>query len=286
MEGLNYHHLLYFRVVAREGSIARASEKLKVSQPTISEQVRTLEEQTGTPLFTRQGRRLVLTEAGRTALRYAEDIHTLGDELIGALRGQPVPKQQRLNLGVADGLPSRLAAQLAGAFTGRGIRPNIQSGETRALLEEVSTGALDMMLSDSAPPASPEVVGHKIASLPVIIAGLPSVARKQRRSFPGCVASVPMLLPPSGTRLGSLVENWFAAKRFGLKVAAESADFSVIESMALGNVALLAVAGEPPRGLSEVGRLDRVKLDVFLVANSRASAHMKTALHALRGRSH
>ncbi|HZY05282.1 MAG TPA: LysR family transcriptional regulator, partial [Anaeromyxobacteraceae bacterium] len=89
MEWLNYHHLYYFWTVARAGSIARASEELRLSQPTISNQLKTLEEALGHKLFERQGRRLVLTDVGRTALRYADDIFRTGRELQQSLKGIP-----------------------------------------------------------------------------------------------------------------------------------------------------------------------------------------------------
>src|SRR5512138_376400 len=105
MEWLNYHHLHYFWTVARAGSIARASEELRLAQPTISNQLKTLEGALGVKLLERRGRRLVLTDVGRTVLRYADDIFRTGRELQQALRGVPTGERMRLVVGVADVIP-------------------------------------------------------------------------------------------------------------------------------------------------------------------------------------
>src|SRR6476661_1236391 len=109
MEWLNYHHLLYFWMVARTGSIARACQDLRLAQPTISAQLRSLEESLGEKLFTRQGRRLVLTEVGQVVYRYAEEIFALGNELTDVLKGRPRNRPLRLIVGVSDLVPKLIA---------------------------------------------------------------------------------------------------------------------------------------------------------------------------------
>src|SRR5437762_10389902 len=108
MEWLNYHHLLYFWVVARQGSIVRASAELRLAHPTISGQIHRLEEVLGEKLFARRGRHLVLTEAGRIAFRYADEIFALGREFVDTLKGRSSGKPLRLIVGVADVLPPSL----------------------------------------------------------------------------------------------------------------------------------------------------------------------------------
>src|SRR5207253_9168303 len=115
MTWLNYHHLHYFWMVAREGSIARASAQLNLEQPTISGQIHALEEALGEKLFARVGRHLVLTEVGRVVFRYADEIFTLGRELIDTLQGQPTGRPLRLVVGVADVLPKLIAYRLLAA---------------------------------------------------------------------------------------------------------------------------------------------------------------------------
>ncbi|CAG1772401.1 partial Transcriptional activator protein NhaR, partial [uncultured bacterium] len=108
MEWLNYHHFLYFWVVAKEGTIVKASEKLMLAHPTISGQIHRLEQSLGEKLFARRGRRLVLTEAGQVAYRYAEEIFSLGREFVDALKGRASGKAIRLIVGTADVLPPSL----------------------------------------------------------------------------------------------------------------------------------------------------------------------------------
>ena len=112
MGWLNYHHLLYFWTVARTGTIAAASKELLLAQPTISTQLKTLEAALGQKLFQREGRRLALTEMGRTAFRYADDIFRLGRELQETLSRGEADQPQRLRVGVVDVLPKLLAERL------------------------------------------------------------------------------------------------------------------------------------------------------------------------------
>src|SRR3989442_5273484 len=134
MEWLNYHHLLYFWVVAKEGSLARAGQELGLAHPTISGQIHCLEEALGDRLFTRQGRNLVLTEMGRVAFRYADEIFSLGREFVDTLKGRASGKPMRLIVGVADVLPPSLVRRVLGpAFrvgpAGQIISRADQSGE-------------------------------------------------------------------------------------------------------------------------------------------------------------
>jgi len=115
MEWLNYHHLLYFWMVAREGGVSKAAEKLRISQPTVSAQVKRLERALGERLLERQGRTVTLTEAGRVVYRYADEIFALGRELRETLRGRPSAGAAQLTVGVAD--------------TGAGLRGESGSGE-------------------------------------------------------------------------------------------------------------------------------------------------------------
>ena len=121
MEWLNYHHLLYFWTVAREGGISKAAEKLRLSQPTISAQVRLLEDSLGQKLFQRQGRSLVMTDVGRVVYRYADEIFGIGRELMETLRGRPAGRPLQLAIGVANAVPKLIAYRL--------LRDQLQEGE-------------------------------------------------------------------------------------------------------------------------------------------------------------
>src|SRR3989304_4439009 len=151
MEWLNYHHLLYFWTVAREGSIARASEQLHLAQPTISGQIRALENVLGEKLFAREGRGLVLTDVGRVTFRYAHEIFGLGRELMDTLKGRPTGRPLRLVVGVADVLSKLVTYRLLEPAQHLPERVQIicREGHPDRLLAELSMHELDMVLSET-----------------------------------------------------------------------------------------------------------------------------------------
>ncbi len=112
MQWLNYHHLYYFRVIANEGGIAKAAEKLRLGQPTLSLQLKQLEEMVGKPLFERRNRKMILTEAGRSALDYANEIFRLGDEMLEVLKDRTINNQTHLQIGALDSVPKSVTLAL------------------------------------------------------------------------------------------------------------------------------------------------------------------------------
>ena len=157
MEWLNYHHLLYFWTVARQGTIARASEELRLAQPTISGQIRALEHQLGEKLFQRAGRNLVLTEIGHVVYRYADDIFSIGRELMDTLKDRPTGRPVRFQVGVADEVTKIIAYRLLEPALR--LSPPVQivcrDGAPERLLTELATHALDLVIADT--PISPAI---------------------------------------------------------------------------------------------------------------------------------
>src|SRR5437867_3758136 len=153
MEWLNYHHLLYFWSVAREGSVSRACEKLHLAQPTISGQLRRLEKSLGEKLFNRVGRNLVLTDTGRMVYRYADGIFSLGRELMDALKGRPASRPQRLVVGVVDVLPKPIAYRLLqpALHLPEQIQVVCHEDKSERLFAELSVQGLDIVLADEPP---------------------------------------------------------------------------------------------------------------------------------------
>lgn len=151
MEWLNYHHLLYFWMIAKEGTIARACQQLRLAQPTISGQLRALEESLGEKLFFRQGRRLALTEAGQVVYRYADEIFALGSELTDVIKGRPRNRPMRLIVGVSDLIPKLIAYRIlepALAMKG-GVRIECYEDTPDKLLLSLSAHELDLVLTDA-----------------------------------------------------------------------------------------------------------------------------------------
>jgi len=205
MEWLNYHHLLYFWTVAREGSIARACHVLHLSQPTISNQLRKLEGAIGGKLFLRVGRNLQLTETGRMVYRYAEEIFTIGRELKEAVDGTAVNRPLRLAVGVSDVLPKLVVSRLLRpAFElDRAVHLVCREGKPAEMLAELEAHELDLVLSDA--PAGTTTRGrmfsHLLGQCGVAFFGAPELAKKYRRGFPESLGVAPLLLPTRNTSL-------------------------------------------------------------------------------------
>src|SRR4026208_2328613 len=155
MNGLNYHHLFYFWTVVREGGISKAGEKLRVSQPTISAQLKLLEDSLGERLFQRQGRTLVLTDVGRVVGRYASEIFTAGSELLETLKGRPSGRAPRLAVGVANAGPQLVVYRLLSpAIDGpEPVQMSCHEDDPDQLLAQLATHELDVVISDT--PAAP-----------------------------------------------------------------------------------------------------------------------------------
>ena len=151
MEWLNYHHLLYFWTVAKEGSVAKASEVLRLAQPTVSGQVKQLEQSLGEQLFERKGRNLVLTETGEVVFGYASEIFGLGRELMDSLRGRPSGRPGRLNVGISDVFPKLIAFRVLEQATN--LDPPVEivcrEDKTERLLAELSVHGFDLILTDT-----------------------------------------------------------------------------------------------------------------------------------------
>ena len=165
MEWLNYHHLLYFWTVAREGTIAKASDVLLLAQPTISEQVRRLEESVGVKLFQKQGRNLVLTDAGRVAFQYADEIFARGREMSDVLRGRTVGRAARFTLGIADVVPKLIAYRLIlpALKLADPIRLVCREGKPENLLSKLAFPKVDRVFSVS--PLDPSFGFHALTHL-------------------------------------------------------------------------------------------------------------------------
>jgi LysR family transcriptional activator of nhaA len=210
MAWLNYHHLLYFWTVAREGSIARATRALHLTQPTISAQIRTLEESLGEKLFVRSGRRLVLTEVGQVVFQYAEEIFGLGRELQDVLAGRPTGRPAKLTVGIAEQVPKLLSHRLLAPVLALPdpVQLVCREDKVERLFTDLSTHALDLVITDT--PLTNQVkvkaFNHLLGKTGVTIFGVAALAKKYRRGFPGSLAGAPFLLP----RAPAFAARWTA----------------------------------------------------------------------------
>jgi LysR family transcriptional activator of nhaA len=214
MEWLNYHHLLYFWAVARYGSVVRASAELRLAQPTISGQVRRLEEVLGKKLFSRVGRNLVLTDVGRTVFRYADEIYSLGQDLLGTLKGRPSTRPLRLTVGVADALPKVLVQHLLEPAFHIGHPIQLICREDRVVEDFLGVLAgqeLDLVLADR--PLGPGIKIHAFNNLlggcGTTFLAKAKLARALRKGFPRSLNGAPFLLPGGNATVRRELDRWF-----------------------------------------------------------------------------
>jgi LysR family transcriptional activator of nhaA len=232
MDWMNYHHLLYFWVVAREGSIARACARLRLRQPTISSQIRALEETIGHKLFHRSGRNLVLTETGRTVFRYADQIFTLGRELTDTLRGGSSGQPKRIVAGITDGIPKLIAYRLLqpALALGTPVRLICRESAPERLFSELMTHSLDLVLADA--PVGPEVkiraFNHLLGECGVSILAARKLATRYRKGFPESLEAAPFLLPTENAALRRSLEHWFESRGIHPSVVGEFDDSALM----------------------------------------------------------
>ena len=261
MEWLNYHHLQYFWVVAREGSIARACEILRLAQPTISGQIRMLEETLGGKLFTRAGRGLVLTELGQVVFRYAEEIFSLGKEMAEVVQGRQLGHPLRLVVGITEVLPKLVAYRLLEpALQGsEPVRLICWEGKLDQLLADLALHRLDIVLAD-APMSSISRVraySHLLVESGISLFAIPKMAAKFRRNFPKSLHEAPFLLPTDNTVLRRSLEQWFESENIRPTNAGEYEDSALLKAFGQAGCGIFAV---PTLIEAEVSHQYRVRL--------------------------
>lgn len=280
---LNYHHLQYFSVVAQLGSVVKAGRQLGVSQPTISAQLRLLEEALGEKLFERRGRNLVLNEMGRLVQRYADEIFGLGRELVDAVQGRPSGGPQRFTVGISDALPKLTTLKLlrpAMEVTPQ-YRLVLRIDKTERLLGELSIHGLDLVLSDQPVPPSLKVraFNHLLGESDVTVFGAEQVAERYRRGFPRSLQSAPFVLQTENTALRRSLDHWFAAARIRPTIVAEAEDMGMLQILGqqgLGLFVAPTVAADAIKRQHEVraiGRISAVKERFYAITVERRLRH-------------
>jgi len=283
MEWLNYHHLLYFWTVAREGTIARASEELRLAQPTISGQIRVLEDQLGEKLFQRSGRNLVLTDVGRLVYRYADDIFGLGRELMDTLKDRPTGRPLRFQVGVADEVSKVIAYRLlepAMRLT-QPVYMVCRDGAAERLLTELATHSLDLVIADT--PISPTIkvkaFSHALGETPVTVFGTAKLAAPRRKGFPKSLDGAPFLVPTIGKTLRRTLDQYFDQQGIRPRIVAELDDSALLTTFGQAGAGLFVaptvLEKEVTRqfGVTAVGRLDAVRERYFALSVERRLKH-------------
>lgn len=283
MEWLNYHHLLYFWTVVREGGVSKAAARLSLAQPTVSAQVKMLEDALGERLFERKGRTLVLTDVGRVVHRYADDIFGLGRELLETLRGRPAGRALQLTVGVANAVPKLVVYRLLRPATELPAAVQLICREDNAdqLVAQLATHTLDLVIADTpAPPHLRVRVFNRLLGESGITFFAPApLARRIRRRFPQALDSVPILLPTINTALRRALEDWFDRHGIRPQVVGEFEDSALMTAFGEGSDVVFPAASAIEREVRRyyrvhvAGRAGDVRERYFAISAERRVTH-------------
>jgi len=286
MEFLNYHHLRYFWAVAKEGGLTKAAVKLHVSQPTISAQIQALEGALGEKLLRRAGRNLVLTEAGHQVLSYAEEIFSLGEDLMNLVKQQPTARPLRLNIGVADALPKQITYTILKPVFHLDRPVQISCWETKVadLLAQMAAYRLDLVLADE--PASSEsvhVFNQLLGECGVTFCAGATLAGKLMHDFPESLNGAPALLPMSHSGLRRSLEKWFHATGIRPRLVSECEDPAFIQVLAFHGLGFMPVASLVEKeatmrfGFRVIGRTNACQQQFYAITPERKLTHPAVA---------
>ncbi|MCC7010454.1 MAG: transcriptional activator NhaR [Acidobacteria bacterium] len=284
MDWLNYHHLLYFWTVVREGGVSRAAEKLRLAQPTVSAQVRQLEQAIGERLLERQGRRLVLTDVGRLVHRYADEMFGIGRELMETLKGRPAAgRPLSLTVGVANVVPKLVVHRLLEPAV-RGSQPIrlvCREDSTEELLADLATHALDVVITDVPAPSHVrvKVFSHLLGESDTTIFAAEPLAARLRRRFPRSLNDAPMLLPTPQTAARRALDQWFDAEDVHPRVIGEFDDPALMKAFGQSGMAAFPGSSAIEREIVRqyrvrpIGRARGVKERYYAVSAERRLKH-------------
>ena len=297
MEWVNYQHLFYFWTVVRAGSIGRASEQLRLAPPTISAQIRSLEESLGEKLLLRSARGVQATEIGQVVYRYADDIFSLGREMLDTVRGRPTGRPLQVIIGIADVLPKEVShALIAPALQLREqVQITCREDNQEHLLAQLSIQELDVVLSDTpiGPTAKVRAYNHLLGECGTTFFATPELSRKYHRRFPEVLRDMPILLPASNTTVRRALDQWFDSQQITPVVVGQFEDFALLRRFGETGAGVFAAPSllekqfRRERKLRVVGRADAVRNRFFAISVERKLKHpavvaiCETARHEL-----
>jgi LysR family transcriptional regulator, transcriptional activator of nhaA len=280
---MNLKHLYYFWKVAKHGGVVRAAEAIHISPQTLSGQVKLLEERVGTALFKRQGRTLELTEAGKLALEYADEMFTLGEELDQVLRQYPQGRAIEFRVGVSDALPKSMAYRL--------LRPAIKLDEPvrivcrewrlDRLLAELALHRLDLVISDTPAPANIEVktYSHKLGESGVTFMAHPKLAKESSLPFPKSLEQLPLLLPGEDSAIRKAVNEWLDQQKLNVLVVGEFDDAALMAAFGQERVGVFPIPSAVVDEYSEqgafvqIGSADAIRIKYYALTIKRRLDH-------------
>ncbi|HEY6881324.1 MAG TPA: transcriptional activator NhaR [Polyangiales bacterium] len=279
MEWLNYHHLLYFYLVAREGGVLPAAQKLRLSHPTVSAQVHALEDALGESLFQKQGRKLVLTEMGKLVYGYAEEIFSAGRELLEVVKGKPSGRRPRVVVGIAEVVPKLVAKRILDPVRRKDPRVRLFCREEPAerLYHALAEHSVDAVISDAPLPPSSSVraYSHLLGECGLSFCATKELAARYRRGFPGSLDGAPFLLPSAATSVRRELDRWFESQGIRPEVEAEFDDSALLKVFGQDGAGVFPVPTAiearvcKQYGVSWVGRVSDVRERFYVISPER-----------------
>lgn len=283
MAQLNFKHLRYFWMVAKSGSIARASEQLHVTPQSISGQLRELYESLGVDLLRRSGRGLEVTEAGRRVLSYAEEIFSLGDELMSAARDDQSQVTLPFTIGIADSVPKSVTYRVVAPVLKmpEAVRVICREGRLVSLIADLAVHRLDMVIADRPIPAEVRVraYNHLLGKSDLSVFAAPGLAKSLKGSFPSSLDRAPFLLPGDGVAIRAGVEQWFESVNIRPRIIGEFDDGALMKAFGQGGagafVAPSAIADYVCRQyqVEVLGRIESVTEELYAITTERRIRH-------------
>jgi len=283
MDWLNYHHLHYFWVVAREGGLIPAGKVLRLSHPTLSAQIHALEDSLGEKLFTKVGRKLALTEMGRVVYRYAEEIFTLGREMVDTVKGRATGQPVRLDVGVVDVVTKLVVRRLLQPAMSLPdpVRLICHEGRYEKLLADLALHTLDVVIADAPIPPGGNVraFNHLLGECGVSFFGTKSLAASYTSGFPKSLDGAPMLLPQDNLTLRRALNQWFDSVDIRPRVIAEFEDSALLTVFGGDGFGVFPAPTavekevEAQYGVQVIGRTHAVKERFYAISVERRLKH-------------
>ncbi len=281
---MNFKHLYYFWRVAKAGGVARASEQLHLTPQTLSGQIGQLEDDLGTPLFAKRGRNLELTDAGRLAFGYAQDIFMLGSELEESLRNYPAGgRPVEFRVGVSDAVSKTIACRLIEPATRlpESVRISCREWKLDSLLAELAAHRLDLVIAGAPIPPSVSVraYNHRLGESGVSFFAAAALAKSLGKKFPGCLDGAPMLMPGPDAAVRSRLERWFEARRIRPRVVGEFDDSALMKAFGQRGAGVfigptvLEQEIQSQYGVRILGRTDEIAEEFFAISVERRVRH-------------
>ncbi len=280
---LNYKHLHYFVSIARAGGVIRAAERLHLTPQTLSGQISQFEERMGVALFQRVGRRLELTEAGKLALSYAEEIFQTGTELEDLLKNGAEERFITFRVGIADVVPKFIAHRLLAPVLAlpEAVRLICQEDRLDRLLADLSIHRLDMVLADRPMPPGTEIKGysHPLGETGVTFLAAPALAERLTGSFPDCLDGAPLLLSGRDSALHASLPRWLERQGKRVHIVGEFDDSALMKAFGEAGAGVFPA---PTASVPDVtahykvvilGETDEIRERFFLISAERRLNH-------------